>query len=161
MSAAVTVRPAVPDDLPAIMRFIRALAEYERLAQVCVATDAQIGAALFGDPPRAHALLAEAEGQPAGFALWFYTFGTFSGRASIYLEDLFVDPAFRRRGVARRLMAELARRVLAEGCAHLAWDVLDWNEPALHFYRRLGAEPRRGWTLQRLSGPALGALAAS
>lgn len=157
----VAVRSATPDDLAAIMRFIRALAEYERLAHECVASDAQIGAALFGSPPRAQALIAEAEGRPAGCAVWFYTFSTFSGRSSIYLEDLFVDPMFRRRGVARRLMAELARRVVAEGCGRIEWAVLDWNDPALHFYRRLGAEPRQGWTVQRLSGPALAALAAS
>ena len=161
MSAAVTVRPAVPDDLPTVMRFIRALAAYERLTHECVASEAQIRAALFGRPPRAQALIAEAEGRPAGCAVWFYTFSTFSGRSSIYLEDLFVDPAFRRRGVARRLLGELARRAVAEGYAGVEWAVLDWNDPALHFYRRLGAEPRRGWTVQRLSGPALAALAAS
>lgn len=161
MTVGVTVRPAAPDDLPAIMRFIRALAEYERLTHECVATDAQIGTALFGSPPRAHALIAEIDNEPVGYALWFYSFGTFSGRPSIFLEDLFVDPAARRRGVARRLIAELARRAVAEGCARVEWDVLDWNQPALHFYRRLGAEPRQGWTVQRLSGPALRALAAS
>lgn len=161
MSAAVTVRPAVPDDLPTVMRFIRALAAYERLTHECVASEAQIRAALFGRPPRAQALIAEADGRPAGCAVWFYTFSTFSGRSSIYLEDLFVDPAFRRRGVARRLLGELARRALAEGYARVEWAVLDWNDPALHFYRGLGAKPRQGWTVQRLSGPALAALAAS
>ena len=157
----VTVHPAVPDDLPTVMRFLRALAEYERLTHECVASDAHIGAALFDSPPRLYALIAEADERPAGLALWFYTFNTFSGLASIYLEDLFVAPAFRRRGVARRLLGELARRAVAEGCTRIQWAVLDWNEPALHFYRRLGAEPRQGWTVQRLSGPALVALAAS
>lgn len=158
-SEGVTVRPAVPDDLAAIMGFIRALAEYERLTHECVATDAQIGAALFGSPQRLYALIAEVEAQPAGMALWFYTFNTFIGRPSMYLEDLFVSPAFRGRGVARCVFRALARRAVAEGCARIEWAVLEWNEMALRFYRSLGAKPRQGWTVQRLSGPELIALA--
>jgi GNAT superfamily N-acetyltransferase len=157
----ITVRPAVPEDLPVIMRFVRDLAAYEKLAHECVATEAQIGAALFGTSPRAHALIAEEDDHPVGLALWFYTFSTFTGRSSMYLEDLFVDPAFRGRGVARRLFAALGRRAVAEGCERLEWAVLDWNEMALRFYRSLGARPLDEWTLQRLSGPALAALAAS
>jgi GNAT superfamily N-acetyltransferase len=160
MTGGVTVRPAVPEDLSAVMGFIRDLATYERLAHECVATEAQIGAALFGSPPRAHALIAEVAARPAGLALWFYTFSTFTGRQSVYLEDLFVSPAFRRRGVAWCLLRALARRAVAEGCARIEWAVLDWNEAALHFYRHLGARPREAWTVQRLSGPELAALAA-
>ncbi len=156
----IAVRPATPEDLAAIMRFIRDLAAYERLTQDCVATEAQIGAALFGTPPRVHALIAQVEDQPVGLALWFHTFSTFTGRSSMYLEDLFVDPAFRGRGVARRLFVALGRRAVAEGCERLEWAVLDWNETALRFYRSLGAKPLDEWTLQRLTGPALAALAA-
>ena len=159
-SDGVTVRSAVPDDLSAIMGFIRALAAYEHLTHECVATESQIGAALFGSPPRLHALIAEVEAEPAGLALWFYTFSTFTGRPSMYLEDLFVSPDFRGRGVARGLFRALARRAMAEGCARVEWAVLDWNETALRFYRSLGAKPRTGWTVQRLSGPELVALAA-
>lgn len=156
----IAVRPATPEDLAAIMRFVRDLAAYERLTQDCVATEAQIGAALFGTLPRVHALIAQVEDQPVGLALWFHTFSTFTGRSSMYLEDLFVDPAFRGRGVARRLFAALGRRAVAEGCERLEWAVLDWNETALRFYRSLGAKPLDEWTLQRLTGPALAALAA-
>lgn len=156
----IAVRPATPEDLAAIMRFIRDLAAYEKLTQDCVATEAQIGAALFGTLPRVHALIAQVEDQPVGLALWFHTFSTFTGRSSMYLEDLFVDPAFRGRGVARRLFAALGRRAVAEGCERLEWAVLDWNETALRFYRSLGAKPLDEWTLQRLTGPALAALAA-
>ena len=159
-SDGVTVRPAVPDDLSAIMGFIRDLAAYEHLTHECVATESQIGAALFGSPPRLYALIAEVEADPAGLALWFYTFSTFTGRSSMYLEDLSVSPDSRGRGVARRLFSALARRAVAEGCAHVEWAVLDWNETALRFYRGLGAKPRKGWTVQRLSGPELMALAA-
>jgi GNAT superfamily N-acetyltransferase len=155
-----TVRPAVPEDLPAVMGFIRNLAAYEHLTHESVATPSQIGAALFGSPPRLYALVAEVEAQAAGVALWFYTFSTFTGRPSMYLEDLFVSPAFRGRGVARCLFRALARRAVAEECARVEWAVLDWNELALRFYRSLGAKPREGWTVQRLSGPELVALAA-
>jgi GNAT superfamily N-acetyltransferase len=159
-SDGVTVRSAVPDDLSAIMGFIRDLAAYEHLTHESVATPSQIGAALFGSPPRVYALVAEVEAQAAGVALWFYTFSTFTGRPSMYLEDLFVSPAFRGRGVARGLLRALALRAVAEECARVEWAVLDWNEPALRFYRSLGAKPRKGWTVQRLSGPELMALAA-
>ena len=159
-SDGVTVRPAVPDDLSAIMGFIRDLAAYEHLTHESVATASQIGTALFDTPPRLYALIAEVEARAAGMALWFYTFSTFTGRPSMYLEDLFVSPAFRGRGVARHLFRGLARRAVAEECARVEWAVLDWNELALRFYRSLGAKPRRGWTVQRLSGPELVALAA-
>lgn len=155
-----TVRPAAPEDLPAVMGFIRDLAAYEHLTHESVATPSQIGAALFGSPPRLYALIAEVEAQAAGVALWFYTFSTFTGRPSMYLEDLFVSPAFRGRGVARCLFRALARRAVAEECARVEWAVLDWNELALRFYRSLGTKPREGWTVQRLSGAELVALAA-
>lgn len=157
---AISIRAAASGDLPVIMRFVRDLAAYENLTHECVATEAQIGAALFGDPPRAHALVAEFKAQAAGLALWLYIFSTFIGRPSLYIEDLFVDPAFRGRGVGRRLFRALACRALAEGCARVEWKVLNSNETALRFYRSFGAKPIDDWKVQRLSGPELVALAA-
>ncbi len=157
---AIVVRSAVAEDLPVVMRFIRDLAAYEHLTEACVATEAQIGAALFGSPVRLHALLAETSGRSVGLAVWLHMFSTYAGRPCLYLEDLFVDPAFRRRGVAGHLLRALACRAVAEGCALVEWKVLDWNEPALRLYKRLGAKPVEGWISQRLSGPDLVALAA-
>jgi len=155
-----TLREAAPADLSAILGLIRALAEYEKLAHECQATEADLGAALFGTPARAHAVLAESQGEAIGLALWFYNFSTFTGRPGIYLEDLFVQPTQRGRGIGRALFRYLAQRALAEGCARLEWSVLDWNEPAIRFYRAIGATGLDEWTVQRLSGPALHALAA-
>ena len=154
------VRPAAPADAALVLALIRELAEYERLADEVDATEAMIVAALFGENPRAFCDLAEWGGEAAGFALWFYSFSTFRGRHGIYLEDLFVRPARRGRGIGRALFAGLARRCVAEGLPRLEWSVLDWNEPALGFYRRLGAEAKDGWTVHRLSGAAIEALAA-
>jgi GNAT superfamily N-acetyltransferase len=156
----IAVRPATPEDLAAIMRFVRDLAAYEKLTQDCVATEAQIGAALFSTPPRVHALIAQVEDQPVGLALWFHTFSTFTGRSSMYLEDLFVDPAFRGRGVGRPRVGARGRRGGGAGGALRGVAVVAWNETALRFYRSLGAKPLDEWTLQRLTGPALAALAA-
>ena len=161
MQNGIVVRPAAPPDVAAVTRLIGALATYERLAHEFVATESAIGAALFGTPPRLQVFLAEAEGRPVGLATWFHTFETFAARPSIYLEDLYIEPGFRGRGIAQQLLATLARRAVADGCADLEWKVLDWNAPALRFYARLGAKPLEGWTTQRLSGPDLLALAAS
>ena len=155
------IRPAAPADAALVLALIRELAEYERLAHEVDATEGMIAAALFGESPRVFCDIAECDGEGAGFALWFYNFSTFRGRHGIYLEDLFVRPAFRGNGIGKALLANLARRCAAEALARLEWAVLDWNEPALGFYRRLGAETMDGWTVHRLSGEALATLAAN
>ncbi len=153
------LRPALPEDVPALLRLVRALAEYERLLHEVRASEADLEAALFEAPRRASALIAESAGVEVGFALWFYTFSTFTGRAGLYLEDIYVLPEYRGRGIGRAIFRHLAARALAEGCTRLEWAVLDWNEPAVGFYASLGAQPLAEWTVQRLSGPALAALA--
>lgn len=154
-----SIRPAIASDAALIFRFIRELAEYERLAHEVDATESDIAQALFGPNPRVFADIAEWEGEPAGFALWFYNFSTFRGRHGIYLEDLFVRPELRSKGIGRALLRHLARRCLAEGLARLEWWVLDWNEPALKVYRSIGAMPMDEWTVQRVTGEALQRLA--
>ena len=153
-----SIRPAVPGDAPLVLALIRELADYERLAHEVTAAEADVRAALFGPAPRVFCDVAERQGAPAGCAIWFYSFSTFRGRHGIYLEDLFVRPEHRGRGIGRALLAHLARRCLDEGLARLEWSVLDWNEPALRFYRALGAVPMDGWTTQRLDGEELRAL---
>jgi GNAT superfamily N-acetyltransferase len=155
----VTIRPAAPADSGLVFAFVRELAAYERLAHEVDATEGALAAALFGPNPRVFADLALWNGEPAGFALWFYNFSTFRGRHGIYLEDLFVRPAFRGHGIGRALLRHLARRCRAEGLARLEWWVLDWNEPALRFYRSLGAVAMDEWTVQRVTGAALERLA--
>ena len=154
-----TLRDAGPADVTVLLRFVRALAEYERLLDHAVAGEADLHESLFGTPPRAHALLAERSGVAVGFAVWFYSFSTFSGRPSLYIEDVFVAPGHRGTGIGRAIFADLARRALAGRCQRMEWSVLDWNEPAIRFYRGLGAEPQDQWTVQRLSGAALARLA--
>ncbi|QRM30875.1 GNAT family N-acetyltransferase [Microvirga sp. VF16] len=154
-----SIRPAAPSDSLLIHTFIRELAEYERLAHEVDATEADIAKALFGANPRVFADIAEREGEPVGFVLWFYNFSTFRGRHGIYLEDLFVRPAFRSKGIGRALLRHLARRCIDEGLARLEWWVLDWNEPALRVYRSIGAIPMDEWTVQRVTGSALRQLA--
>lgn len=156
-----TLRDAAPADVPLVLRLIRALAAYEKLLHEVQATEADVRRLLFGDTPRASALVAEWEGEPVGFALWYYSVSTFLGRPSLYIEDVYVDPAQRNRGIGRAIFAELARRAVAEGCGRMEWSVLDWNAPSIAFYRSIGARPREGWTLQQLTGPALAALAAT
>ncbi len=153
------IRKAESRDVSVVCSFIRELAEYERLAHEVDATDADIAAALFGSNPRVFADIAEWEGEPVGFALWFYNFSTFRGRHGIYLEDLFVRPEFRSKGIGRALLRHLARRCIAEGLPRLEWWVLDWNEPALKVYRSIGAVPMDEWTVQRMTGEALQRLA--
>jgi GNAT superfamily N-acetyltransferase len=155
----VRIRLAKQGDEGLICAFIRDLAEYERLAHEVEATPEKIAAALFGPQARVFCDLAEADGEPAGFALWFYNFSTFLARPGIYLEDLFVHPQFRGRGIGKRLLSNLAQRALAEGCRRLEWWVLDWNTPSIEFYRSLGAVPMDEWTVFRVAGEALAKLA--
>jgi GNAT superfamily N-acetyltransferase len=155
-----SIRPATPADLPLILDFIRGLAEYERLAHEVVATEEGLRASLFGSRPDAEVLLAEQDGDPAGFALFFHNYSTFLGRRGLYLEDLFVRPAHRGRGVGRALLARLAALAVERGCGRFEWSVLDWNERAIRVYESLGAEPMREWTVYRVTGPALSRLAA-
>ena len=154
-----SIRPATADDVALIAQLIRDLAEYERLAHAAVATEDGLREQLFGECPAAEVLIAEADGEPAGFALFFHSFSTFLGKRGLYLEDLFVRPAFRGVGLGRHLMAALARIAVQRDCGRFEWSVLDWNEPAIAFYRRLGAVGMDEWTVQRLEGDALHALA--
>lgn len=153
------LRPARPDDVPLVLALIRELADYEKLSDAVVADEALLHAALFGASPAAEVVIAEADGAPAGFALFFHTFSTFLGRRGLYLEDLFVRPAFRGRGIGMALMRHLAALAVTRECGRFEWTVLDWNAPAIGFYRALGAQPQDGWTVQRLEGAALHALA--
>lgn len=153
------LRDARPGDEALVLRFIRALAEYEKLLHEVRATEADVERLLFGTPARAEALIAEQDGTPVGFALWFYSVSTFDGRPKLYLEDIFVEPTARGAGIGKAIFRDLARRALAAGCLRMEWSVLDWNAPSIAFYRSIGATPREGWTLQRLSGDALRALA--
>jgi GNAT superfamily N-acetyltransferase len=154
-----TLRAAAPADVPEILALIRELADYERLLHEVDATPEGLHAALFGPTPRVFCDLAEQDGVIAGFALWFYSFSTFRGRHGIYLEDLFVRPAMRGHGIGRALLADLAARCLREDLARLEWSVLDWNEPALAFYRTLGARGMTDWIPHRVTGEALLTLA--
>lgn len=156
----IALRPATRADIPQILDFIHGLAEYEKLAHEAVATPALLERHLFGDRPAAEVVIAEADGAPAGFALFFHSFSTFLGQPGLYLEDLFVLPSYRGLGLGKRLMVHLAQLALARGCGRFEWSVLDWNTPAIDFYRRLGAAGMDGWTVQRVSGDALRALAA-
>ncbi|WP_445502979.1 GNAT family N-acetyltransferase [Microvirga sp. G4-2] len=153
------IRKAEERDAPLIVSLIRELAEYERLAHEVEVTEGDMAKALFGSNPRVFADIAEWEGRPAGFALWFYNFSTFRGRQGIYLEDLFVRPEFRSKGIGKALLKHLAQRCIDENLPRLEWWVLDWNEPALKFYRSLGAVPMEEWTVQRVTGEALDKLA--
>ncbi|CAN4277275.1 GNAT family N-acetyltransferase [Pseudoxanthomonas sp. LjRoot125] len=155
----ITLRPATRADIPQILDFIRGLAEYEKLAHEAVATPALLETHLFGARPAAEVVIAEADGTPAGFALFFHSFSTFLGQPGLYLEDLFVYPRYRSLGLGKRLMVHLARLALERGCGRFEWSVLDWNTPAIDFYRRLGATGMDEWTVQRVSGDALRALA--
>lgn len=154
-----TLRAAAPADVLEILALIRELADYERLLHEVDATPEGLHAALFGPTPRVFCDLAEQDGVIAGFALWFYSFSTFRGRHGIYLEDLFVRPAMRGHGIGRALLADLAARCLREDLARLEWSVLDWNEPALAFYRTLGARGMTDWIPHRVTGEALLTLA--
>jgi GNAT superfamily N-acetyltransferase len=159
MSGTVTIRPAAAEELPLVLEFIRELARYERLEHEVSATTADLAAALFGPRPYAEVVFACLEGIPVGFALFFHSFSTFIGKPGIYLEDLFVRPHARGRGIGRRLLAWLARTTLERGCARLDWAVLDWNAPSIAFYRSVGAVAQDEWTVMRVSGTSLERLA--
>jgi GNAT superfamily N-acetyltransferase len=154
-----TTRRAVAGEAELVLGFIRELATYERLAHEVDATLEAIDEALFGESPRVFCDIAEWDGEPVGFALWFYNFSTFRGRHGIYLEDLFVRDAMRGRGIGKALLSRLARRCLDEGLTRLEWWVLDWNEPSIAFYRSIGAQAMDEWTVQRVAGEALVQLA--
>ena len=161
MRVMVTLRPAVPADVPQILRFIRALGEYERLQSEVVATEAALQASLFGERRYAEVMLADCDGQGAGFALYFHNYSTFLAQPGIYLEDLYVDPAFRTRGVGKALLQHLARLTIERGCARLEWSALKWNRLAIDFYLGLGAVAMDEWCIYRLRGEPLRQLAAA
>ena len=154
------IRPAEAADIPAIHQLIRDLAEYEKALPEVSATQEDLHRALLGERPAVFAHVAENDGQVVGFALWFLNFSTWTGQQGIYLEDLYVRPDQRRSGLGRALLAELARICVARGYTRLEWSVLDWNSPARRFYASLGAVELGEWTVTRLAGPALRALAA-
>jgi GNAT superfamily N-acetyltransferase len=154
-----TIRRARSNEAGLVYSLVRELAEYEKLLHEVDATEADIAAALFGDNPRLFCEIAEWQGEPAGFAVWFFNFSTFSGSSGIYLEDLFVRPALRGNGIGKALLAHLANECVANGWSRLQWAVLDWNKPSIEFYKSLGASLMDEWTICRVSGPALAALA--
>jgi GNAT superfamily N-acetyltransferase len=154
------IRSATEDDVSLILALIKELAGYERLSHEVVATDEALRDSLFGERRVAEALLGYLGGDPAGFALFFHNFSTFLGRPGIYLEDLYVRPEFRGAGVGRALLVHIAGLARDRNCGRLEWSVLDWNEPAIGFYRRIGASPVSGWTVYRVTGEALEELAA-
>jgi GNAT superfamily N-acetyltransferase len=159
MTPSFTIRPASAADVPHVLRLVRALAEYERMLHEVTATEAELHEALFGPLPRAHAVVAQVDGEAVGLALFYYTLNTFKLRPNIFLEDLFVDPAHRGTGIGIGLMRYLARRAVAENCGRVEWRVLNWNQPSIDFYRRLGAQPIQDWHTLLLGGGALAALA--
>jgi GNAT superfamily N-acetyltransferase len=156
-NAAITLRPATSSDAPLIFALICELAAYERLSQDLEANEAMIAKALFSEQPRTFCTIAEYDGAPAGFVLWFYTFSTFQGRHGIWIEDVFVREEFRGKGIGTALFMLLARRCLMEKLGRLEWAVLDWNETAISFYRSMGARLMQEWTMCRLDGTALNA----
>lgn len=155
----ITLRLAEAEDAGLILEFIKGLAECEKLADEVVADEDSIRRSLFGDRPAAEVMIAEYEGEPAGFALFFQNYSTFLGRPGIYLEDLFVKPEIRGHGIGRRLLSKLAQIAVERSCGRFEWSVLDWNKPAIDFYKKLGAHPMNGWTIFRLTGGALTELA--
>ena len=154
-----TIRRARPDEAGLVFSLVRELADYEKLLHEVQASEADIAEALFGESPRLFCDIADWNGEPAGVAVGFVNFSTFAGRHGIYLEDLFVRPALRGKGIGKALLVHLAKHCLANGWARLQWAVLDWNAPSIAFYKSLGAEMVDEWTICRVSGPALSALA--
>lgn len=155
MSKEITLRPIGRDDVPQVLAFIRELARYEHLEHEVLATESDLREALFGEPRYAEVVFACLGSEPVGFALFFHNFSTFKGRPGIYLEDLYVRPEMRGRGIGRKLLAWLARTALERRCARLEWAVLDWNVPSIAFYERLGARALDDWRTFRLTGAAL------
>jgi len=158
---AIEISPAQEADIALILSLINELAEFEKLKAQVAATEATLRQALFGSRPAAEALIARSGGEPAGFALYFHNFSTFIGKHGLYLEDLFVRPAFRGRGIGKALLARLARLALERDCGRFEWAVLDWNRPARDFYEALGAESNPSWVNYRITGKALERLASS
>jgi len=161
MTQSLNIRPAHPGDAPVILGFVQALAEYEKLRHEADLTLWDVEVSFFGVAPRVFCDIAELDGRPVGFAVWFYSYSTFRGRHGLYLEDLFVEPAARGVGAGKALLAGLARRCRDENLPRLDWAVLDWNAPSIAFYDSLGAETLDGWTTRRLTGAPLERLAAS
>lgn len=161
MPGEITITPVTPDDIQLVMHLTRALAEYEHQLESAQATPEQLHEALFGPTPSAEAVIARLDGVPAGWAIWFQTFSTWTGRPGLWLEDLFVYPEMRRFGVGKALLQYLARICVDRNYTRFEWSVLDWNEPSIAFYRSLGAVPMDEWTTNRLSGEALKRLADS
>ncbi len=153
------IRQATIDDVPLILEFIKGLAEYEKLSHEVVATEEALRTTLFGEHPMAEVLIGESGSTAVAFALYFHNYSTFLGQAGIYLEDLFVIPSMRGRGFGRVMLSHLAHIAVQRGCGRLEWSVLDWNEPAIRFYRAIGAVAMDEWTVQRLTGAPLQALA--
>lgn len=155
----ITLRLATADDANALFHLIQALADYEKLSRQVTGSAAELKQHLFGDRPYATAVVAEVEGKAVGFALFFYNYSTFLTKPGLYLEDLFVLPEYRRRGIGTALLRYLADRAIAEGCGRFEWSVLDWNAPAIAFYQKMGAEVLPDWRICRVTGAALSALA--
>jgi GNAT superfamily N-acetyltransferase len=153
-----TIRPATEADAPLILSLVKELAEYERLGQEVVATKEDIRKSLFGERPFAEAIIGEYENNPISFALFFYNFSTFNGKPGIYLEDLYVKPAYRSMGFGRKMLVHIARLAKERNCARFEWSVLNWNEPAIRTYEKLNAKPMKEWILYRLTGDALDSL---
>lgn len=154
------IRTARPSDVGLILRFVQELADYERAADEVEASEADVHASLFADKARVHALICERDDQPVGFAVYFFNYSTWLGRHGLYLEDLYVTPAQRGTGAGKALLRHLASIAVARGCGRMEWSVLDWNQPAIDFYESLGARPQDEWTVYRLTGERLRALAA-
>ena len=155
-----TIRNATADDVPLILQLIRELAEYEKLAHLVVVTADDLRRDGFSERPSFHVLIAEWEGEPAGYALYFHNYSTFRGRPGLFLEDLFIRPQFRRKGIGKTLLLHLARIAVEMGCSRFEWQVLDWNTPSIEFYRSLGAVVMKEWLTMRVTGEALTKLAA-
>ena len=155
----ISIAPATEADVPTILLFIRALAEYEKLSDRCVATEAGLRGTLFGERPYAEALIARLDDVPVGYALFFHSYSTFQARPGIYLEDIFVLPEHRGRGAGKALLREVARVARDRKCARMEWSVLDWNTPAIEFYQRVGADVMPDWRICRMSPTQIAALA--
>ena len=155
-----TIRPATPADVGQILQFIRDLADYEKSPGAVVATEANVHDAMFGERPVIEAVMAEQDGKPVGFALFFHNYSTWTGWRGIYLEDLYVAPEARGAGTGKALLSHVAALAVERGCARFEWAVLDWNTPAIGFYKKLGAVPMDEWTVMRLTGDALAKVAA-
>jgi GNAT superfamily N-acetyltransferase len=159
MSSPITIAPATPEDVPTILSFIRELAEYEKLLDRVSATEASLRRDLFGPRPYAEVLIGRLVGRPVGYALFFHSYSTFLAKPGIYLEDVYVTPAARGRGVGKALLRELARTARDRDCGRVEWSVLDWNKPSIDFYLSLGAVPLDEWTMYRMDENAIARLA--